>query len=61
MRNENAAFWRAAAQSLPAHAQARYAAYFATAQQWELALDGAIEFGARLKHRVTRLFQTQAA
>ena len=65
MRNRtnasNAAFWREAARSLPPHVQARYAGYFERAQVWELALDGAIALGARLKQRLHRRPQTQAA
>lgn len=57
----NAAFWSAAARSLPPHLQARYAGYFERAQAWERAFDRAIAFGTRLKERLNRRAHTQAA
>jgi hypothetical protein len=46
---EGGAFWRAAAKSLPAAVQARYAGYFERAERWELMLDTAIEWLSRAK------------
>jgi hypothetical protein len=56
-----ALFWREAAKSLPAQVQARYAGYFESAEQWELALDRAIELASRVGRSFGRRTQTQAA
>ena len=37
------AFWRNAADSLPASVRARYVGHFEDAERWELRLDAAIE------------------
>lgn len=58
---DNARFWRAAANSLPAHVQARYAGYFESAELWELTLDRAIELASRVRRSFGRGTQTQAA
>ncbi len=61
MPSENARFWRDAARSLPAHVRARYASYFDTAERWELALDRALDLGARIRLALARRSHTQAA
>ena len=46
------AFWRNAANSLPASVRARYIGHFEDAERWELALDAAIEGCKALVRRV---------
>ena len=47
------AFWRKAAQALPANLQARYLGYFERAERWELALEGLIEVLERARMGLT--------
>ena len=54
MRKPSASFWKKAARSLPAAVRPRYAAYFEQAERWELALDGLIELGSRVRAQVGR-------
>ena len=54
MRKPSASFWEKAARSLPPALRARYAAYFEQAERWELALDGLIELGSRVRARFGR-------
>ena len=54
MSNElKTAFWRKAAQGLPANLQARYVGYFERAERWELALEGLIEVLERARVGLT--------
>ncbi len=59
--SDSTRFWRAAANSLPAHVRARYAGYFESAELWELTLDRAIELASRIRRSFVRRTQTQAA
>ena len=50
MRSElRTAFWRQAAQRLPAPVRARYLGHFEMAERWELALERLIELVADAK------------
>ena len=54
MRKPSTAFWKKAARSLPPAVRPRYAAYFEQAERWELALDGLIELGTRMRAQFGR-------
>ena len=49
------AFWKNAANSLPAAVRARYLPHFESAERWELALDAAIESWKALTRQVHAL------
>jgi hypothetical protein len=55
------AFWRKAAQSLPASVRSRHLASMERAERWELAFDRAIEGWSRARAALGRAFNTPAA
>ena len=66
MRNRNqvqnrngsaASFWQKAAKSLRPDVRARYASYFAAAEQWDRRLDGVLQFLSQSASQSQRLLR----
>jgi len=59
-RNLKTAFWRNAANSLPAAVRERYMAHFEAAERWDLALDAVVDSFSRLASP-SGLFRTSSS